>query len=214
MASVIPWAEVVGTGIAGALIAYPLMYIALANRNRARLSNFANLLLFVVTAFLIGIAEVGLGGRSESVSGILVLFGAPLLVCFIVIGAAFESRAERTRAPAKAPPDASLKAALRRFTRPAERVALVALVLGLLLLVVGLIGFWAHRGFYFDQLKYDFAEIFFEDIHYRRGWSQWSARIGLVLSAIGFAVAFHYDRTISPLGRLVSGFTRWVRTGH
>jgi hypothetical protein len=44
MASVIPWAEIVGTGIAGALIAYPLMYIALANRYKARLTNFANLL--------------------------------------------------------------------------------------------------------------------------------------------------------------------------
>jgi hypothetical protein len=44
MASVISWAEIVGTGIAGALIAYPLMYIALANRYKARLTNFANLL--------------------------------------------------------------------------------------------------------------------------------------------------------------------------
>ena len=209
----IPWAEIVGAGIAGALIAYPVMYIALANRYKARLTNFANLCLFVVAIPLIGMAEVALGGNSESISGVLVLFGAPLVACFIVIGVAFESSAERAKAAPKATIEASVKAGLGRFTRPAERIALLATVLGLALLTLGLIGFWAHRG-YFDQLKYDLAEIFFEDINYRGGWAQWCARVGLVFSVFGFAVAFQYDRTVSPIGRLVSSFTRWVRTGH
>jgi len=99
---VISWASVVGSGIAGALIAYPLMYYALAHRYGAKLSNAANLRLFVVTVPLIGIALVAFGGDSQSISGVLVLFGAPLLVCFIVIGAAFESRAARAKAQGEA----------------------------------------------------------------------------------------------------------------
>ena len=131
-----------------------------------------------------------------------------------MIGAAFESRAERAKAPAKTTNlEASVKGGLRRFSRPTERVAFITMAVGLALLFVGLVGFWAHRGFYFDELKYDFVEIFFDDIQYRRGWSQWLARIGAVLSVLGFAVAFHYERTVSPLGRLASGFARWVRTG-
>ncbi|MGA8052241.1 MAG: hypothetical protein WCA09_18825 [Burkholderiales bacterium] len=212
MTSVIPWAEIVGSGIAGALIAYPLMYIALANRYKARLTNFANLSLFIVTVPLIGIAEVAFGGSSESISGILALFGAPLVVCFIVVGVAFESRAERAKAEPKVTIEASAKISLARFARPAERIAFLAMIVGLVLLIVGLIGFWANRG-YFDQLKYDLAEIFFEDINYRGGWAQWCARIGLVFSVFGFAVAFHYDRTVLPIVRQVYRFAHWVRTG-
>jgi hypothetical protein len=213
MVSAIPWASVVGSGLAGALIAYPLMYLALANRYKAKLSNFANFCLFVVAVPLIGIADVMFGGSSKSLTGILVLFGSPLLVCFIVIGAAFESRADRVQAPPKASLEVSLKGGLHRFSRPAERVGLIAMVLGLSLLFVGLIGYWAHRGFYLDQLKYDLAEILLDDIHYRRGWSQWFARIGLVLSLTAFAVAFQYERTVSPVSRLAASFVRWVRTG-
>lgn len=210
----ISWASVVGSGIAGALIAYPLMYYALSNRYRARLSNVTNLCLFIVTVPLIGIAVVAFGGDSQSLSGFLVLFGAPLLVCFMVIGLAFESRAERARTqPGAKGVGAVVKGHLRRFTRSAERLALVALLLGLVILLSGLIGYWSHRGFYWSELKYDLREIFLDDIRYGRGWTQWFARIGLPLSVLGYAVSYHYDRTVTPVVGWVSRFARWIRTG-
>lgn len=190
------------------------MYYALAHRYGARLSNAANLWLFVVTVPLIGIALAAFGGDPQSLPGILVLFGAPLLVCFIVIGAAFESLAERAKPQAEAPDAPTLvKDRLRRFTRPAERVALIALLVGLVTLLSGLVGYWGHRGFYWSELKYDLLELFFEDIRYARGWPQWFARIGLVLSVLGYAVSFHYERTVKPIASWASGFSRWIRTG-
>lgn len=92
-------------------------------------------------------------------------------------------------------------------------MAFVVLVIGLCLFLIGLVGFWVDRGFYWSELKYDLREIFFEDINYRRGWSQWCARIGLVLAICGFAVAYYYERIVAPVLRHVSGFIRWVRTG-
>ena len=139
----------------------------------------------------------------------------PLGVCFIVIGVAFESQADRAKAPPSTTSLAtSAKAGLRQFGRPAERAAFVAMVAGLCLLLAGLVVFWVRRGFYFDQLKYDFVEIFFESVNnYRYGWSQWLSRIGALLFVIGFAVAFHYEQTISPVSRVALGLARWVRTG-
>jgi hypothetical protein len=215
MASTTPWATVVGTGLASALIAYPLMYLALANRYKASLSGFANACLFVVAAPVIGIADLAFdGGDSTSYGGLLVLLGVPFAVCFIVIGAAFESKAERAKAPPGAGVAATAKEKLRHFGRPAERAAFVAMLVGLCLLVVGLLMFWVRRGFFFDQLKYDLVEVFFDSSNYHRyGWAQWLARIGIVLSTVGFIVAFLYERTIAPLSRALSGFARWVRTG-
>lgn len=102
---------------------------------------------------------------------------------------------------------------LRRFSKPAERVAFILLILGVCSLFVGLVGYWIDRGFYWSELKYDAREIFLEDISYRRGWCQWSARIGLGLAVFGYAVAYHYDQTAGRIVRWAGGFARWVRTG-
>jgi hypothetical protein len=91
-------AEVTGSGVVGTLIANPVMYLALSRRYKASLSNAMNLCLFVVTVPLAGAAFVALGYDETSLRGFLILFGAPLLTSFIVIGATFESRAERAKA--------------------------------------------------------------------------------------------------------------------
>ena len=209
-------AAIIGSGIAGTLIGYPLMYYVLSHRYKASLSTPLNLCLFVVTVPLVGAADVALGSSSPSVIGILVLFGAPLLASFIVIGSAFEMSAQRAKARAagrETDTQNPIKTHVRSFSRPAERVAFIVLLLGICALLLGLIGFWADRGFYWDQLKYDLKEIFFEDIGYRRGWSQWFARIGLVAGLFGYVVAYQFDRTVHPLLRGVNSFVRWVRTG-
>ncbi|MGQ0510302.1 MAG: hypothetical protein ACT4P9_06780 [Betaproteobacteria bacterium] len=216
MTSMILWATLIGTGIGIALIAYPVMYLALADHYKASLSGVTNVCLFVVTVPLIGLADLAFGGGDpRSYGGLLVLLVMPLVVCFVVIGAAFENQADR----AKTPPSttcvaASIKESLRRFGRPAERLAFALMVVGLCLLIGGLLLFWVRRGFYVDQLKYDFVEIFFESSsYYRYGWSQWLARVGVLMSIVGFAIAFHYNRIVSPLSRIASGVARWVRTG-
>jgi len=104
-------------------------------------------------------------------------------------------------------------AVLRRFSNPAERIAFLLLILGVCFLLVGLIGFWLDRGFYWDQLKYDIREIFLDDINYRRGWSQWSARVGLGLAVFGYAVAYHYEWTAGSIVRWTNRFAHWIRTG-
>lgn len=102
---------------------------------------------------------------------------------------------------------------LRRFSRPAERVAFILMILGVCLLFAGLAGYWIDRGFYWDELKYDAREIFLEDIGYRRGWCQWFARIGLGLTALGYVTAYHYDRTAGRIVSWAAALAHWVRTG-
>jgi hypothetical protein len=209
-------AVVVGGGLAGTLVAYPLMYLALSHRYKASLSNVLNLCLFIAAVPLVGAADLALGSNSTSIKGVLVLLGAPLLVSFIVIGSAFEMLAERAKARAAGGVSGTenfVATHVRGFSKPAERLAFILLVLGVCALLLGLIGFWASRGFYWDQLAFDLRELLFEQINYRRGWTQWSARIGLVAVIVGYLVAYHYERTIGPLLRVVQGFVRWVRTG-
>jgi hypothetical protein len=206
--------SIVGYGIAMALIAYPLMYYALANRYKATLSNGINLCLFLVVVPIVGVFEFAFGSDTLSLSGLAVFFGVPLLVCFITIGIAFERRADRPKVrPDESPAPSLLASHLNRFSRPSERAAFVFFFLGIGLLLIGLVGYWVSRGFYWDGLKYYLQEIFLDDIHYRRGWSQWCARIGLALSVVGYVVAYHYDQTAGKMFRLVNVFTHWLRTG-
>ena len=205
-------AEVTGSGFAGTLIAYPLMYLALSHRHKASLSNALNLCLFIVTVPLVGAAYVALGYEETSLRGFMVLFGAPLLTSFIVIGATFESRAKRAKAQAAEGSDSTpnpVVAHVCGFSRPLERLGFILLVVGIGALLLGLIGFWTIEGIHWRGLKYDLREPFIERINYRGGWSEWSARLGLVASVLGYLIAYHYERTLGPLLRIV----RWMRTG-
>jgi hypothetical protein len=206
-------ASILGSGLAGALIAYPLVYYPLAHRHKAKLAGGMNLTLFVLTVPIIGAAQMALGNDTESLMGMTVLFGAPLLTCFIVIGSAFEIRAARAAVPAVNAAPFPLRDSLRRFERPIERLSLLILGIGAILLVVGITGYWLDRGLYLSELKYDLQELFLEDIGYRRAWSRWSARIGIVLVAGGYAGAYHYDRTWGAISRLIRAIAHWVRTG-
>jgi hypothetical protein len=171
-----------------------------------------NLCLFIGAVPLVGTAYVALGYEETSLRGFLVLFGAPLLTSFIVIGATFESRAERAKARIAGGSESTanpLVAHVRGFSRPLERLGFILLVVGIGALLLGLIGFWASEGFHWRGLKYDLRELFIERINYRSGWSQWSARLGLITSVVGYLIAYQYERTVGPLLRVV----RWVRTG-
>lgn len=207
-------AAIVGSGLAGTLIAYPLMYYALSNHVKTTLSNLANLGLFVLAVPLVGAIQVTFGGHPDSVTGFLVLFGAPLLVTFVVIGPALEIRSKREKAKSEVAHGGDrVGYHLPRFTSPVERVSFVLLILGISFLIVGLVGYWIDRGFYLSELKYDISEIFLDDISYRRGWAQWCARGGLVVSVFSYITAYHYERIVAPMVRCASGLVRWVRTG-
>ena len=208
-------AFIVGSGFAFTLIFFPIAYLALAGQFKFKLPLKMTLGLFCLSVPLVGVTQALLGrGDTNTLSGWFVLFGVPLTVSLAVVFAAYRSSSKRKPSLVESSlMQSSIARHLHRFSKPAERVAFIVLILGLCLLLIGLIGFWFDRGFYWSQIKYDLTEIFIEKTSYTRGWSQLCARIGLALIAVGYAVAYHHKRIVVPFYSHVGKFVRWIRTG-
>jgi hypothetical protein len=206
---------IVGSGFASTLIFFPIAYLALAGQFRFKLSHRNIFGLFCLSVPLVGVAQALLGrGDSDTFAGWFVLFCVPLIICLVSIFTAYQLSSKRNESLEKTiSVEGRIARYLRRFSRPAERAAFIVLIVGLCLLLIGLVGFWLNRGFYWSELKYDLSEIFIEETSYTHRWAPLCARIGLTLTAFGYAVAYHHERIVVPFHSYVNKFVRWLRTG-
>lgn len=88
---------ILGSGLASTLLLFPIAYIAISKQFSFKFSNLKILLYFCISVPLVGILQSAFGGgNTDSLSGWFILFGAPLIICLLVIYAAHRLSIART----------------------------------------------------------------------------------------------------------------------